>query len=432
MKLGIVNQLNTTEKKAFRLHMIYSAIEGIILGVLALNEYVFIYSLRGSNYQLAFLFQFSMVVFVFLFIFNQFRKRIKNKRKMLLITGLATRLPLILLFLIPRNDAAMTGQSGWHYLFLFIFLVYFFGNIIIYPAINVLLKTNYRHEYFGKLYSYATSLNKIIILFSTFAYGLLLDADNFAFTWVFPVIGVLGLLSLWVLSGIDYSAVVQHPAALGLKASIKESWLNMLRILKTNKPYRHFEIGFMFYGFSFMISITIINIFFQDALGLNYSSVAFYKNAYNILAIMLLPFFGKLLSHIDPRRFAALTFAALFLYIFFLLMTDYFPSYTEVLGIKIYYMLIFSFLFYGIFAAMMSLLWFIGSAYFCKPEEADDYQSLHLSLTGVRSLFAPLIGVFFYELVGFAGTFMLTLAVLLFAMALMRWSYRRDKLKIQN
>ena len=432
MKLGIVNQLNTTEKKAFRLHMIYSAIEGIILGVLALNEYVFIYSLRGSNYQLAFLFQFSMVVFVFLFIFNQLRKRIKNKRKMLIITGLLTRLPLLLLFLIPRNDASMTGQSGWHYLFLFVFLVYFFGNIIIYPAINVLLKTNYRHEHFGKLFSYATSLNKIIILFSTFAYGLLLDADNFAFTWVFPVVGVLGVLSLYVLSEIDYSAVVQHPAALGLKASIKESWLNMLRILKTNKPYRHFEIGFMFYGFSFMISITIINIFFQDALGLNYSSVAFYKNAYNVLAIMLLPFFGKLLTHIDPRRFAALTFAALFLYIFFLLMTDYFPSYTEILGIKIYYMLIFSFLFYGIFAAMMSLLWFIGSAYFCKPEEADDYQSLHLSLTGVRSLFAPLIGVFFYELVGFAGTFMLTLAVLLFAMALMRWSYRKDKLKIQN
>ena len=31
MQLGIINQLNNTEKHAFRLHMIYSAIEGIIL-----------------------------------------------------------------------------------------------------------------------------------------------------------------------------------------------------------------------------------------------------------------------------------------------------------------------------------------------------------------------------------------------------------------
>ena len=430
LNIKLIRSLNREEKKAFRLHMVYSAMEGIILGVLALNEYVFIYSLQGSNYQLAFLFQFSMVVFVFLFIFNQLRKRIANKRKLLRITGLATRLPLLLLFLIPPDKAALSGNSSWHYLFLGVFLVYFFGNIIIYPAINVLLKTNYRHDNFGKLYSYATSLNKIIILLATFAYGLLLDADNYAFRYVFPVIGLLGVASLFVLSGIDYSRVVQHPAALKLRDSIRESLHNMLQILKTNRPYLHFEIGFMFYGFSFMISVTIINIFFQDALNLNYSSVAFYKNAYNILAIMLLPFFGKLLGNIDPRRFAALTFAALFMYIFFLLMTDYFPAYTEVWGLKIYYMLILSFFFYGIFAATMALLWFIGSAYFCKPEEADDYQSVHLSLTGVRSLFAPIFGVYFYELMGFAGTFILTMVVLLIAMGLMRWSYKRDKLTL--
>jgi hypothetical protein len=100
-----------------------------------------------------------------------------------------------------------------------------------------------------------------------------------------------------------------------------------------------------------------------------------------------------------------------------------------VFGIRIYYMLVISFIFYGIFAATMALLWFIGSAYFCRPEEADDYQSVHLSLTGVRSLFAPLFGVFFYELIGFAGTFILTMFTLLIAMALMRWSYRRDKLQ---
>jgi Na+/melibiose symporter-like transporter len=429
---GIISRLDAVELRTFRLHMIYSTLEGIILGVLALNEYVFIVSLRGSNYQLAFLFQFSMMVFVFLFIFNQLRKRIGNKRKLLRITGLLTRLPLVLLYLIPADEAALSGQSVWHYLFLLVFLVYYFGNIIIYPAINVLLKTNYKHDNFGKLYSYATSLNKIIILIATFGYGLWLDADNFAFRYVFPGIGILGLISLFVLSEIDYSRVVQHPLSLKFKDSIKESWRNMFNILKTNKPYRHFEIGFMFYGFSFMISVTIINIFFQDALNLNYTSVAFYKNAYNILAIILLPFFGKLLSNIDPRRFAAITFTALFLYISFLLATEYFPGYFEFRGIKVYYMLIVAFFFYGIFAATMALLWFIGSAYFCKPEEADDYQSVHLSLTGVRSLFAPVFGVYFYELMGFSGTFLLTMGTLLIAMWLMRWSYRRDRYALKQ
>lgn len=426
--MGILKTLTLGERRAFRLHMIYSGIEGIILGVLALNEYVFIHSLRGSNYQLALLFQFSTVLFLFLVVLNEFRKRIGNKKTMLRITGLVTRLPLILLVIIPRNEAALIGQSGWHYLFLFVFLIYFSGNIIIYPAINVLLKTNYRHDYFGKLYSYATSLNKIIILLTTFAYGILLDADNYAFTYLFPIIGVLGVCSLFVLSEIDYSKIPQQVKSMKIFASVKHSFSGMVGILRNNKPYRHFEIGFMLYGFSFMISVTIFNIFFEDQLHLNYSSVAFYKNGYNILAILLLPFFGRLLTRLDPRKFAAITFAALLLYILFLLVTEYFPWHTEILGIDIYYMLLISFGFYGVFAATMALVWYIGSAYFCKPDEADDYQSVHLSLTGLRSLFAPLFGVWFYETFGFTGTFLLTMVFLLVAMALMRWSYRRDDL----
>jgi len=426
--MGMLHNLDIRERKAFRLHMVYSGIEGIILGVLALNEYVFIHSLKGSNYQLAFLFQFSMVVFLFLVVMNQFRKRIRNKKLMLRTTGLVTRLPLLLLCIIPHDEKILAMQPGWHYMFLFVFLVYFSGNIIIYPAINVLLKTNYRHDLFGKLYSYATSLNKIVILIATFAYGALLDYDNFAFTYVFPVVGILGVVSLFVLSGINYSGLVQQSQSLGFIASVRQSILTMVNILRTNKPYLHFEIGFMLYGFSFMVTVTIINIFFQDALNLNYSSVAFYKNAYNILAILLLPFFGKLLSRLDPRKFAAFTFGALFVYIFFLMLSEYVAGNFNLFGIKIYYMLLAAFGFYGIFAATMALAWFIGSAYFCKPEEADDYQSVHLSLTGFRSLFAPLLGVYFYEHIGFTGTFILALIVLLAAMALMRWSYRRDDL----
>ena len=185
---------------------------------------------------------------------------------MLLITGLLTRLPLILLFLIPRDEAAMMGQSGWHYLFLFVFLVYFFGNIIIYPAINVLLKTNYRHEHFGKLYSYATSINKIVMLLVTFVYGYLLDFNNFSFVYIIPLIGVLGVISVFILSNIKYPENEPTEYHLSIYQSVKRSILEMKHILSTNIPYKHFEMGFMFYGFSFMISVTVITIYFYEHL----------------------------------------------------------------------------------------------------------------------------------------------------------------------
>jgi len=416
--------LNETEKTTFRLHGFYMAIEGIILGVLALNEFVFIKSLHGSNYQLSFLFQFSMLLFLFLVFINEFIKRIKNRKMMLRVTALLTRLPLLLLLFFPDNAQTIDANHYYHYIFLGIFLVYFSGNIVIYPNINFLLKTNYRHQNFGRLYSYATSTNKIVMLIVTFAYGYLLDFDNYAFRFIIPVIGLLGVISVFILSEIKYPANEKTEYKLSIFQSVKKSILEMKDILVSNIPYRHFEMGFMLYGISFMMSVTVITIYFYEQLDLNYASVAFYRNAYNILAIILLPFFGKLLGEIDPRKFAVFTYSSMALYIFFLMMTTYLPFSFETYDITIYYTLIFYILFHGVFAATMVLLWNIGSSYFCQPEEAGTYQSLHLSLTGARALVAPLFGVIFYEMFGFTFTFTLTIACLIAAIGLMVWSYR--------
>ena len=70
----------------------------------------------------------------------------------------------------------------------------------------------------------------------------------------------------------------------------------------------------MFYGFAWMATAAVITIFFEKVLHLNYSSIAFYKNAYNTLAILLLPYFGKLIGKIDPRKFAVYTFGFMLLH----------------------------------------------------------------------------------------------------------------------
>ncbi len=423
------SKLNLTagERRVFRIHTAYSILEGVIAGVLALNEFVFIKSLHGSSYQLSVLFQFSVLVFLVLLVFNEMLKRIRNKAKLLRVTGILTRLPLFVLVFFPGTHAAMSGNSFYHYIFLAVFLIYYLGNPAIFPIINLLLKHNYRLEVFGKLYSLATFWNKVVMLLTTFIYGLLLDADNFAFRWVFPIIAVIGFLSLVLLSRIPYEEKEIFAPARKFFASILDSGMNMYRTWTGNKAFHHFEIGFLFYGFAFMSTITVITLFFERSLHLNYSGVAFYKNAYNVLALLFIPFFGRLLGRIDPRKFAAITFATIFLYLLSLALTSWFPGYTVVMGIKIYYFLLLYILGQALFAATMSLLWSIGSAYFCKPEEAADYQSVHLFLTGTRAVFAPILGVIFYEMYGFEFTFMVGAAFALIAVLVMIWSYRRDK-----
>jgi hypothetical protein len=361
---------------------------------------------------------------------NEFRKRIKDKKMLLKGAGLFTRLPLILLLFFPADPSAYESQQLYHYIFLGIFLVYYLGNIIIYPLINVMLKTNYRHDNFGKLYAYSTSANKLVMLIVTFLYGLMLDKDYYIFRFVFPFIAALGIFSLFTLSAIDISKVIYIQQTRSIWKSVRLSVSGMYRIIKENKPYRDFELGFMGYGFAFMMTSPVINIFLNEGLELNYSSVAFYKNAYNIIAIILLLFTGKWLGRMDPRKFAAFTFISLGAHIFFMMLSHYIPDSFNIGNIRIYYTLVLSYLFYGYFAATMVLLWNIGSAYFCKPEEADDYQSNHLFLTGVRSILAPILGVLFYETLGFTWTFCIGVMFAILSSVIMLISYKRQKFNI--
>ena len=424
MRLLNLSQLNAREKQTFSLHLGYSFIEGILAGLIALNEFVFVKSLLGSGYQLGVLFQFTVVVFLLLIFFNEFLKRIKNKKQLLRRTAILTRLPLALLFFFPRSPEQLTGDSVYHYIFLGIFLIYYLANPVIFPTINLFLKTSYRHENFGRYYSYATTLNKVVMMVTTFLYGWALDMNNYIFVYIFPVAALLGMVSVYLLSRIPYDNDTTEPPKQTIWEGIRQSVVEMKNILLRDIPYRHYQVGFMFYGFGFMTSAMVIVLFFDQALGLNYSSVAFYRNSYNLLAIVLLPFFGKLIGNMDPRRFAAISFSSMALFILSLIISQYFREFTVIWDIMLYRALILYIVFHGIFAATMSLTWSIGSAYFCQPSEAATYHAIHLGLTAVRALVAPLLGIFFYETWGFNTAFLIAVSSLFAGTLIMLWSAR--------
>jgi len=417
-----IRALDARELKTFRLHILYSILEGFSLGVLALNEFVFVKSLHGSALQLGFLFQFSMVVFLFLVFLNESIRRVRDKAKLLRYTVLASRLPLLLLAFFPLTHDQVLSQGWWHAAFLAIFLVYYLGSPVIFPSINLLLKHNYSEANLGRLYSYATSLNKVVMMLVTFVYGLLLDANHFAFVYVFPLIAVFGVVSGLILSKIPYREPEYEHPGLGMMSTVRKSVANMSRVLRSNKPYFRFEMAFMLYGFSFMSTVTVIVLFFYEGLDLSYSSVAFYRNAYNIGAILLLPFAGRWIGLLGPQRFAIIAFGSIAAYLLSLVLTAYYPYSIRIAGIDLYSGLVLYILFHSLFASTMPLLWNIGSAYFSSPAEAGLYQEIHLSLTGFRALFSPLIGVALYEAFGFTFTFLLGVVVLVAAILYLLWS----------
>lgn len=422
--MSIFKELNAQEAKTFRLHLFYSAIDGIASGALILNEFIFIKSLKGSNVQLAFLFQFSMVVFLFAMVANEVMRRFTDRKRFLRITGIITRLPLVGFAFFPN----VTGDNGlapmYHLIFLSVFLLFHTSKIAVVPSINQYLKGNYRHALFGKLFGYSTTLNKVCVLISTFLVGELLHFDANSYKVFYPVVGVLGVVSVYQLTKIQFVQKVQVTET-PLWHAVGNSFRRIIEILKSNKPFRHLELGFILYGFAWMSTHAVVTIFYKEALDVNYPTVALYNILFNVVAILLLPLFGKLIGKRDPRRFGILTFGSLMLFIFFTGLTEFFPYYFEIGNYKIYYFFLVALFFNGVFMGSMPILWGIGSSYFCKAHEAADYQSVHLFLTGFRALFAPIIGIKLYEWYGFSFTYAVGIALLILAILLMIYSEKR-------
>lgn len=293
MKVCLLKGLDIKEVRTFRLHVTFSFIDGMIRGALLLNEYVFIKSLKGTSYQLSFLFQSSVIVLLLSVIFNELIYRTVRKRRMLRRAGFLTHFPLLILMFFPRSAEIYTANPMYHYIFLFVFFTYYLSYPIVLPTINLFLKNAYSKDNFGRLYGISTSVRQIMMMVFILFFGLLLDNDQFSFTYIFPVLGVLGFFSIVLFSWIEYTPKLLPQFEQGFIQAVLSSFKKMVHILKTNKSYLDFQVAYMFYGFSFMSTKSVINIFYDEALSLNYSSVAFYQNAYNVLAIIMLPFFWK-------------------------------------------------------------------------------------------------------------------------------------------
>ncbi len=416
-------KLSQTETKVFKIHLLFSAIQGIITGVFALNELIFIKDLGATDFQLSLLLQFASLVMLLSLVIYEFLRRVQDKQKMLVWGALITHLPLLVLLFFPTQTESYTRNPIYHFLFLSIFLFYYLNQIIILPLINQLLKENYTHNNFGRLYSHASLVNKILIMIATMVFGLLLDQDGFSFVAVYPLMAILGIVSVMLLASIPFQRELVLKNSFW--QSLKNSFIFAQTALKSNRAFLHFELGFMFYGFAWMISTVLIPVYFNEVFAMNHATYGFFKNGYNIIAIALLPFFGKLIGKIDVRKFAIITFIALLFYTVILAFSKYYTQFYALGSIKIYYSLVLAYTIYGVFAATMALLWFIGSAYFCQQNETARYQSIHLSFTGFRAIFSFQLGIVLYLAYGMTIAFIIAAFSLLISVLIMYYSYRK-------
>jgi MFS family permease len=113
-----------------------------------------------------------------------------------------------------------------------------------------------------------------------------------------------------------------------------------------------------------------------------------------LLMIVLMPVFGRLMDRLNPVRISAIAFCFLTFWPLILgFATQTWHAYA-------------AFAFFGLGMSAVQVTWNLGALYFAPAREAQKYHSAHVTLVGLRACFAPWLAVLlFLPLVGFRVTF---------------------------
>ncbi|TYB31543.1 MAG: multidrug efflux MFS transporter [Candidatus Mcinerneyibacterium aminivorans] len=207
-----------------------------------------------------------------------------------------------------------------------------------------------------------------------------------------------------------------------------EPLLRSVEILKRNREFARFEISFMIYGMGFIMMMMAVPIFLVDVMKFNYTTSFFAKAILAQIGIFLLsPFMGSLHDKKHPSNFAVISFGLLSLYPGILLISQLIEPY------KIQMLVVFAgFFIFGIARAADMVVWNMGSVYFAQNEDSSMYQSIHVTLMGIRGVAAPLLGVVIKKLMDTNGIFIFSAFFFIIASIYSYFSYKKTNFYLKG
>ena len=410
-------EIKTIERKTFRLHLISQIFTGMAFGILMLQDVILKKSLLASDFQVTLLIFLTSSAFLFSIYGPEIINRSNNQSRMIISMAVFSRFFLII---IPLFETPV--------FFIFCIAAMSYTDSLIKPAWNAVFKHNYTSERRSTLYSYASSLLTITTLLVTTLLGYLLDIDFRLYKILFPVAGLFDIMAYINLAKmISIGKLNEHNSDNKFTGKISFALFkdililpvrNLLRIFRDNKPFYRFEIYFFLYGMAFMIASPAVPIFMVQTLHLDYSSISVARGlVFYTATILFTPVMGRLHGTGNPTRFCGYLFLALILYPLLMLSIKYLGVDRNIVSPDT--LLYITFFFFGVFMSGITISWNLSSIYYAPSMEVANYQAVHITLTGVRGVFAPFIGYMILKLVSIEATFIVSSMFFLFAGVMM-------------
>ena len=230
----------------------------------------------------------------------------------------------------------------------------------------------------------------ILIALTAAGIGLAMEYDDRAWRVLFPLAGLLGLLAAWRYRSFTMRGqgrLLREEATTGSGHAIRLS--DAIAVLREDRWYRRYMATMFLFGSGNLMVIALLVVILTEQLGMGRLNQVLITTTVPLIAVALFtPFWAKRLD-----RMHVLEYRAVHSWTFVAAMLCFAPG--AIFGLTWLFWL--GALILGSAFAGGQLGWNLGHNDFSSDGRSTLYMAIHVTLTGVRGLFAPLLGIALYQ-----------------------------------
>ena len=341
----------------------------------------------------------------------------RDQRKFVLLFGSLAYLVLMSGLLLHTIEHLLT-----------MYILFFLVNALIIPSENRIFQQHVPAKRTGRLFGMANGLRTATAaLISAFA-GWYMDIFEGGYRHLYFGVALVGFIALIHFASIPTGQIKGADTIPFNRRLLLEPLQKVIELLKRRGDFFRFEMAFMLYGIAFMMSLPAIPLYLVDDLQLSYSTIGLARGMTSqLVMIPVIPLLGRIFDRTTPHRLASVIFLMLSIFPLLLLSAGQFVGTMRMVMIYI------TFGYFGMVMSGVMILWSLSSLRFAGKEDAGVYHSVHVAATGIRGIFAPLLGYLIMSTMG-KTTVLLASSVLwvlssIFVVLMRYWDVRKGEFR---
>jgi len=231
----------------------------------------------------------------------------------------------------------------------------------------------------------------ILMALTAAGIGLAMEFDPRAWRWLFPITAVLGFAAAWRYRHFTVRGrgrLLREEAAAG--GGRKTRLADAIAVLRRDRWYRRYMATMFLFGSGNLMVIALLVVILTEQLGLPRFQQVLITTSVPLIAVSLMtPFWARRLD-----RMHVLEYRAVHSWMFVLAMACFAPG--AIFGQAWLFWV--GALILGSAFAGGKLGWNLGHNDFASDAHSTLYMAIHVTLTGIRGLLAPLVGVGIYQI----------------------------------